>query len=686
MSFGAWIFLFGIAAVVGPVLAHFLARPRYRRVPFTMLQFLKNSQIESHSRRHLRDLMILLLRCMIIALIAFLFAQPIIFTKAKQKGTHNIYYLGLDDSASMAYADGDTYFKQMRDTAIDYIVSSESDSVFNICSLVSGSWNYGLNKQQALAQVQALDIKPKRAEIGAFISGLSDSTKNAKEGDRIFACLISDFTGNIPQQFLSVQEPAVVDNIEYKVISSSKPVSNASIVSASAADYKNNRLSIDVTINNSGRTHQNRRLYAIIGKEKAASIDVELNPGQSKICPLVITADSINDLRSYIPIELILTPNDNLNEDDKFYLAVRIPKQTTKNVLLVEAEKDEMFLLDTAIKTISQKSTSSRYNARRIPLQNMNASDLKWANIFMCTIIPGMSNNMMKTFSDFVERGGRAIFFLNGEPLADSAQKLWQQNALAALPLKCIKEKTYLNIDPVAESLSGIDNKALKALENYQIHRISLGGYWDCQPLPESTCLGTYQNGAGFIYYKKQGNGTSILVNTSVDESLGSLFKSGPSVALCQCLLGEKEEIVNLSFTCEEKILLPLDIEVANAIGQRQLWIQDVDGQKQLMSVTNSCITVPESEATGWIKTVGEPSIYAGVNLPAGETNMAKPDDGQIENAVSRVFITGDSPLAAREPTVDSRGMNPRSLVPILIWILIALLLIESAAANRMRR
>jgi hypothetical protein len=687
MSFAAWTFLFGIIAVAGPVLAHFLARPRYRRVPFTMLQFLKSSQIESHSRRHLRDLLILLLRCMIILLIAFLFAQPIIFTKAKQKGMHNIYYLGLDDSVSMAYADsGDTYFKQMRDLAIDYIVSSESDSVFNVCSLVSGNWNYGLNKQQALAQVQALDIKPKKADIGAFISGLSDSSKNTKEGDNICAYLISDFTGNNLQQFLNVQEPAVVDNIEYKLISSSKPITNASIVSASATDYKNNKLSIDATVNNNGQTRQNRKLYAIIGNEKAASIDVELNPGQSKVCPLVINADSINKLHSYVPIELILTPNDNLNEDDKFYLAVRIPKQTSKNVLLVETKEDEMFLLDTAIRTISEKSTNSKYNVRRIPIAKMNTSDLKWANIFMCAIIPGIPNSMIKIFSDFIETGGKAVFFLNDEPLADTAEKLWQQKALAALPIKCIKEQTNLNIDPGAENLPGIDNDAVKALTNYQINRISLSGYWDCRPLPESTCLGTYKNGGGFIYYKIQGNGTSILVNTSIDESLGSLFKSSASVALCQCLLGEKKEILNSSFTCDDRIILTLDNDGTSEKMQRQIWILNCNGQKQLVSVINSYVTVPESEGKGWVKTVSEPIIYAGVNLPAGETNMAKPDTREIENAVSRVFITGDSSLMARGSTVDSRRMNSKSLVPILIWVLIALLLIESAAANRMKR
>ncbi len=687
MSFAAWTFLFGVTAVAGPVLAHFLARPRYRRVPFTMLQFLKLSRIESQSRRHLRDLLILLLRCMIILLIAFLFAQPVIFRNAKPEQMHHVYYLGLDDSASMFYSDGgNSYFEQMKDAAVKYIVSSESDAVFNICSLVSGGWNYGLARQEALAEVQSMNVKSKKADFNAFISGLNNSLKETKPDEKVTAYLISDFTGNMLQQFFNCSEPAVVDNIEYKIISSSKTINNMSIVSASAIDFRNNKLSVDVTINNNGQTQQKRKLYAIIDKENAASIDIELNPGQTKICPLVINFNSTRSLQSFVPIELLLTPVDNLKEDDKFYLAVQLPKEVTRNVLMAENKKDEMFLLETAVKTISENSSNNKYSVRRISTDNFSTSNLNWANIFICSEIPDIPNNSIRAFSDFIDKGGRAIFFLNDKPLSNTAQKLFQQKVIPALPIKYIKEQAYLEIAPGTEQSSGFDNDAMKALSNYRIDRIPLSGYWYCQPLPESVCLLKYQNSEGFIYHCKQGNGSSIMVNTSIDDSLGSLFKSSVSVALCQCLLGEQNKIFNSSFACDEKIILPLENSGKNEVGQTQIRIQNSDGQKQLVSGAGNFITVPQAESTGWVKTIDEPAIYAGVNLPSGETNMAKPDSKDIENAISRVFINGVSNIAARGSSAETQETSPESLVPFLAWLLIALLLIESAAANRMKR
>jgi hypothetical protein len=687
MSFAAWIFLFGIAAVAGPILAHFLAKPRYRRVPFTMLQFLKSSQVESHFRRNLRDLMLLFLRCAIIVLIAFLFARPIMFKKISPKNIANIYYLGLDDSASMAYSDGgQTYLKQLKDMAVDYIVSAEPDAVFNICILASGNWNYGMSKQEALTEVQSLEAKSKKADMASFISGLNGSAANIKPGDRVSAYLISDFTGGVLQQFFNCSEPAVIDNFKYDIISSSKQINNASIISASASSSENNKLTLSVTVNNNGQTIQKRKLYAIIENENLSSMDLELNPGQSKICPLVIGLDSIKGLHSSIPIELILTSDDNLNDDDKYYLAVQLPSQINRNVLLVETEKDELFLAEIAIKTISEKNAINKYNVKRIPIESLSTSDLKWANVFMCPNISDKLSNLDKAILEFIDKGGRAIFFLNDKPQTEAAQKLFQQEIIPALPVKLMTEHAYLEINSEDEYIFGMDNDALKALSNYRIDKNSVHGYWNCQPLPESSYLLKYKNAADFIYYKQKGIGTSILVNTSIDDSLGSLFKSNASVALCQCLLGEQNKIRNSCFACDEKIIIPFDNKQADKVGQNQVWIQNPNGQKQLVSQSDSFITIPESDNTGWIKTISEPVIYAGVNLPAGETNMLIPDSKEIENAFSRVFIKSNSSLLANGTVVDSKETKQVSLVSIFALIIIALLLLESTIANRMRR
>ncbi len=685
MSFLGWTFLFGIVATVGPVLAHLLAKPRFRRLPFTMLQFLRSSQTESHSRRRLRDLLILLLRCAIIVLIALLFAQPILYIKPESKYTRHIYYMGLDNSTSMSYTDGSSsYFEQMKDSVVEHIVSAESDAVFNICPLVSGDWTQGLTKQQTLAEVKALKIMPGSADVDAFLSGLRNSIRTVNPDDEVSVLLVSDFTPQILKQFLNVQESASIDNLRYKTIVSSKPVNNASIVHAETADATLNGLTINVTVANHDRTSRNRQLSAKVEGNKISTTDLELLPNQVRVFPLQVDLNFNTDQQLFLPVELTLSSGDGLEVDDRFYLAVRLPRQKHTNVLLVEAVEDEMFLLDIAMQTLSGRSSARLIGVRRIMIDDLSSSSLDWADVLVCSQIAERLGRMAVTLSSFVEAGGRAVFFITGEPASAAARQLWQQGILAALPTKYIQEQTYAEVSPCEKLFFGVDNIAAKAMSNYRIDQMPLAGYWDCDRHSESKCLWRYQNGEDLICLKQLGNGTSILINTSADGSLGSLTKSGVSVALCQYLLGDNNQIRDYSFTCNERVVLPaVDVDVDSA-RQKQLWIQNCDGGRRRAVLTESLISLPDPGGVGWVKTLSEPAIYAGINLPGDETDMSKPVALEVDNALNRVFSIGKRSNMASADTFSIKEQRP--LWKILVWAIIALLLIESAVANRLRR
>ena len=687
MSFLEWTFLFGVVAVAGPVLAHLLAKPRFKRVPFTMLQFLRSSQIESQSRKNIRDLLILLLRCAIIILIALLFAQPILNKNPKPKDAGNIYYLGLDDSVSMAYSDGSkNYFEQMKDLAIENIISAEADAVFNLCSLVSGIWNYNLSKQQALAEIQGLRIKTGRADIGAFLSGVDSSQRTIKPEDKISVILFSDFTPEIMKQFYDVQEPSIINNLEYKCISSSKPINNASIINAQTTDFTSDGLAINVTIANYGTNVQRRNLSVKIGTKKLASLEVELFPSQVKVCPMQIEINSMGNTSSFIPLEINLSSGDNLSEDDNYYLAVRLPQQKNINVLLVESQKDDMFLLDTAMQTLSGRGSNSILKIKRVSVNELSSSSLDWANVMVCSEITDRLNRVMISFPGFIQAGGRAVFFVSNRSTSTTAKNLWNTGIIPALLVKYMQEQVYAEAGPYDKQIMSTDDLTAKAFSNYRIDKVLFGGYWQCNQNPEGKCLWRYTNGTGLFYFKQSSSGSCILINTSSDDELGTLTKSSVSIALCQYLIGQKNRFQDYSFVCDERITLSTeDTGIENLDQQKEFLIQNCRGNKQQVSLTKSLISITDPGGTGWIKTISEPSIYAGVNLPEGETNMTKPVIEEVGNAMNRVFSIGQKRDVL---TADSFGSTKES-VPVwryLIWLIIGLILIESTVANRLKR
>jgi hypothetical protein len=685
VSFTEWIFLFGGLAVAGPVIAHLLARPRFRRLPFTMLRFLRTGQVESQSRRKLRDLLILLLRCAIIVLIAMLFARPLLHIRRKPEQTRSVYCLGLDNSMSTAYSDGGgSYFDKLVDSAIDYIRAAETDALFNICALASGDWTQDLSKEQALAEVKALKIEPDSTNIGDFLSGLSRANRTDHLDDKVSVLVLSDFTPNTLRQFVHVEGPAAVDRIDYEPIISAKSVDNAAIIDAHVDGIADGKLTINAAVINYGQVEQNRWLAAKTGASKSGPVDVRLSTNQRRIHQVQIDVGAAGQEQLFLPVELTLSGGDGLKEDDTFYLAVSVPGHKDVNVLLAGDNADEMFLLKTAMDTLSRTSSFNLLKVKQVLISDLAASDLNWADAVVCSAIADRLSYLASSLRNFVKAGGRFVCFVTETVSRDAARQLWQRDILPALPGKCIHERTYIQPKPCESRAFGVDNDAARSLSNYRIDKILLKGYLECEQHADSRCLWQLQNGSGFVYLKRYGSGTSVLVNTSVDDSLGSLTKSSASVAFCRYLLGENNRIGEYHFARNERVMLPVPDGRGSFTGQKQFWVRTCDGKKHRSAVADSFLLVPDPAGIGWVKTLGKPTICTGVNLPQGETDMTKPAAAEVDNIMSRVFPADVERNVSEAEVFSDKKRTP--LWRMFAWTIILLLLIEPVVANRLKR
>ena len=688
MSFVDWIFLFGGLAVVGPVIAHLLARPRFRRLPFTMLRFLHTGQIESQSRRKLRDLLILLLRCAIIVLIAMLFARPLLHVSPDSGRDGSVFFLGIDNSMSMAYSDRDgRYFDKMTDSAVDYIRSAQANPgapAFNICALASGDWARELSREQALAEIKAIKIEPGSANVGNFLSGLSQANRTQHLGGDITVTVLSDFTPNTLSQFVGIEEPVAVDKIDHKQISSSKPIDNAAIVDAHLVGLEDGKLTINAAVVNYGQLEQHRQLTAISGDKSSAPVEISLSANQRRTYQVRIGIDPAGKEQLFLPVELSLSGNDGLKADDTYYLAASVPGHKDVNILLAGNSANEMFLVKTAMDTLSRMNPYNTLNIRQILISDLTRSDFSWADVVVCSTIADRLSYLSSSVQTFVNTGGRFICFVTETIAQEAARQLWQRDVLAALPGRCFHERTYLQPKSCNSRAFGVDNAAAQSLANYRIDKILLKGYLECKPHADSRCLWKLKNGSGFIYLNRHGCGTSILVNTSVDDSLGSLTKSNASVAFCRYLLGESSRVSEHSFVRDERVMLPISDAQASSAERKQFWVETCDGKKRRAAVVDSFLLVPDPAGIGWVKTLDEPATYAGVNLPQGETDMARPVAGELAGIMSRIFPEDVDKDVAEAGTFDDTKRMP--LWRIFAWLIILLLLLEPVVANRLKR
>lgn len=103
MSFLYPVFLAGLALVGLPILLHLIRRVTRQPVTFSSLMFLRASAPRFQKRRHLQNLPLLLLRCLILCLLAAAFARPFFRQPATAEDARagDRWVLLLDTSASM---------------------------------------------------------------------------------------------------------------------------------------------------------------------------------------------------------------------------------------------------------------------------------------------------------------------------------------------------------------------------------------------------------------------------------------------------------------------------------------------------------------------------------------------------------------------------------------------------------
>jgi hypothetical protein len=104
LSFLSPWFLAGVAAVGLPILLHLFARQAAQEVSFGATRFVPPAPVEFVKRRRVTDLLLLLLRCLALALLALAFARPY-FADAAGGAAAPVTLVALDTSYSMAAPD-----------------------------------------------------------------------------------------------------------------------------------------------------------------------------------------------------------------------------------------------------------------------------------------------------------------------------------------------------------------------------------------------------------------------------------------------------------------------------------------------------------------------------------------------------------------------------------------------------
>jgi len=172
--------LAGLAAVLVPIAIHLIHRGRPQTVVFPTLRFLRASSASRSRLQRLRHLILMLLRCAVIAFVAVAFARPQWFASADaaaNAGRDNVAVVLLDASASMGYAGAATTTMSRAVTQAAAIIDSldpgKGDRANVILAGLSPRTAHARptsNLPAIKAQLEGIRATAERADVGAAIT------------------------------------------------------------------------------------------------------------------------------------------------------------------------------------------------------------------------------------------------------------------------------------------------------------------------------------------------------------------------------------------------------------------------------------------------------------------------------------------------------------------------------------
>lgn len=430
MSFLNPFMLFGAGAVAVPIIIHLLNRRRFQRVVWAAMRFVKVSTEKNQRRMLVEDMILLAIRCLMLALLALAVARP-----AMRSTTQNVFgqskvtaVIVLDNSASMGVSDGvQTRFDKARkvaEQAVDALPSGSAAAVIlasDVAKEVIKEPTHDLNLarkavREAPLSDRATDLFPSIEKALETLKGRSAIRKE------IYVITDGQLAGW--RQLGDIQ----------KTLKTAKEQTGEQQVSSHLvliSDHEERNLGVSGLVLSSGLAPLNRPLrfeaqVANYGKQEAKDIKVSLLVDGASADEVTIPSIPPGGTRS-VPLNTrfksegwhnVTTriPADRFPGDDTRTLAVRAIREI--RVLMVDGEpgteprESETFFLGHALVPVSAEEAEQYYvKTSTITPADLGGTRFDDFDTVVLANVSDFANDTAIALENFVKRGGGLLIF-----------------------------------------------------------------------------------------------------------------------------------------------------------------------------------------------------------------------------------------------------------------------------------
>ena len=198
MSFLYPTFLYALLALALPVIIHLFYFRRFRKVYFSNVRYLREVKEETSMRSRLRNLLVLLLRCLALAALVFAFAQPFLPVEEGVLQGRKAVSIYVDNSFSMdAQGDRAALLQLAKDRAEEIIAAYGPEDRFQVLdNTFSGRSQRLIGREEALSAIAEIGIGPESRRLSRVLDN-QRALLETSDGENRLAYLVSDFQRNV---------------------------------------------------------------------------------------------------------------------------------------------------------------------------------------------------------------------------------------------------------------------------------------------------------------------------------------------------------------------------------------------------------------------------------------------------------------------------------------------------------
>ncbi len=449
MYFNHPVFLFGLLAVLIPIIIHLFNFRRYKKLYFSNIAFLKSITTQTRKQNKLKQIIVLILRMLTIIAVVIAFAEPVFKKKEKhllkQDALSNIY---IDNSFSMmAEGENGRLFEEAISDARELVSHSASDTRFVILTNDMGPVQRRvLTKEAALNEIDELDISPKSRNLNS-IAKTANTIALDKNYPSYELYLFSDFQKN----FIDFSELAIDSSaFMYLLPMVHMQKRNIYIDSCWLSDpvlINNHKITLNIRLKNSSSLdYEKIPLKLMINGQQKAVAGVDIVAGGYELVNMIFSARQTGWHYAILEIE-----DFPITFDDQFFFAFHVKKQV--NVLEIS---DEAVTEDLSI----FYGSDSLFNYTKMDYRRVKYDEIHLFNLIILNSLPSISSGLTGQLQKFVESGGNLMFIPNEDADIEEENKL----------LSTFGAGSIQKFDPRESRVSGIKNEA--ALFKESVHKV----------------------------------------------------------------------------------------------------------------------------------------------------------------------------------------------------------------------